>query len=91
MKTLLLAAALAAFSLTSCTQNARAKGWGGTAKVDLAPNTKLVGATWKDAQLWYLTRPMRSDEVAETSTLTEESSFGLVEGKVVFSETKTNK
>lgn len=96
MKTTLLAAAFAlAFTspllLTSCTENSRAKAWGGTATVDLAPNTKIISATWKESQLWYLTRPMRVDEVAETSTLTEQSSFGLVEGKVVFKETKTNK
>jgi hypothetical protein len=91
MKTLILAAAFAVLSLTSCTENSRAKAWGGTATVDLAPNTKLIGATWKDAELWYLTRPMRADEVAETSSLIEQSNFGLVEGKVVFKETKTNK
>lgn len=62
---------------------------GGTATVDLTPNTKLISATWKDAQLWYLTRPMRDDETAETSTLNERSGFGIIEGKVVFKETKT--
>ena len=90
MKPILLAAAFAVFALTSCTENSRAKAWGGTATVDLAPNTKLVGATWKDAELWYLTRPMRAGEVAETSSLIEQSNFGLMEGKVVFKETKTN-
>lgn len=89
MKTLALTAMLAVLSLTSCTENSRAKGWGGTATVDLAPNTKVIGATWKESQLWYLTRPMRADEVAETSTLIEQSNFGLMEGKVVFKETKT--
>jgi hypothetical protein len=33
---------------------------------------------------------MRADEVAETSSLIEQSNFGLVEGKVVFKENKTN-
>jgi hypothetical protein len=88
--TLLLAAIAATLFTTSCTENARAKAWGGTATVDLAPNTKLIGATWKEADLWYLTRPMRADEVAETSSLIEQSNFGLVEGKVVFKENKTN-
>ena len=74
--------------LVSCTENQRAKSYGGTATVDLPKNTKLVNATWKDQELWYLTRPMRNDEVAETSTLHEQSSFGIVEGAVVFKESK---
>lgn len=85
---LMLAAAIAVIYLTSCTENTRAKACGGTATVDLPPNTKIVNATWKDHELWYLTRPMRSDEVAETMTLHEQSSFGLIEGKVIFKETK---
>lgn len=72
--------------LSSCTENSRAKAWGGTASVDLPANTKLTGATWKDDELWYLTRPMRAGEAAETSTLNEQSSFGLIQGKVVFKE-----
>lgn len=85
---LMLAAAIAVLSLTSCTENSRAKAWGGTATVDLPVNTKIINATWKDQELWYLTRPMRADEVAETATLHEQSSFGLIEGKVVFKESK---
>jgi len=88
LKTTLLAALFAVLSLTACTQNSRAKGWGGTATVDLPANAKLVTATWKDSQLWYLTRPMRKDEVAETLTLTEESSYGVLEGEVIFKESK---
>jgi hypothetical protein len=75
-------------SLTSCTENLRAKQYGGTATVSLTPNQKLVNATWKDQELWYLTRQMRANETPETFTLTEQSSFGLIEGKVVFSESK---
>jgi hypothetical protein len=89
MKTKLTLLAFASLALlSSCTENQRAKKWGGTASVDLPANTKLTGATWKDAELWYLTRPMRADEVAETSTLHEQSSFGLIQGKVVFNESK---
>lgn len=88
MKLMLVATVAAVLSLSSCTENARAKGWGGTATVDLPPNTRMVNATWKDQDLWYLVRPMREDEVAETSTLHEQSSFGVIEGKVIFKETK---
>lgn len=73
---------------TSCTENSRAKGWGGTATVNLPANTKMLTATWKGEELWYLTRPMRTDEVAETTTLNEQSSFGIMQGKVIFKESK---
>lgn len=60
--------------------------YGGTANVDLPPNTKLVGATWKGNNLWYLYRPSQPGETPTTVTLQEESNLGLVEGKVVFTE-----
>lgn len=78
----------AILTLASCTQNQRAKSFGGTAKVSLPAGQKLVTATWKDNELWYLVRPMRSDETAETYTFAEESSWGMIEGKVIFNESK---
>ena len=52
--------------ITSCTENQQAKRWGGTASITLPKNRKLVNATWKDSNLWYLTRPMNKNEKAET-------------------------
>jgi len=77
---------LLTFGLGGCTQNQRARTFGGTAKVELPPNTKLIIATWKEEDLWYLHRPMRQEEVPETITFQEDSSFGMVEGTVVFKE-----
>lgn len=84
----LLILAISAIALVSCTENNRAKNWGGTANVNLEPNRKLVTVTWKDNQLWYLTRPMDSSDKAETYNFQEESSWGLVEGTVVIVESK---
>jgi hypothetical protein len=80
--------AIAALSLSACTQNSQAKNWGGTARLDLPAGQKLVNVTWKDTELWYITRPMRADEVAETYTFNEESSWGVMEGTYVIKETK---
>jgi hypothetical protein len=74
--------------LTSCTSNARSKNWGGTYTIKLPTNTKLVEATWKDANLWYLTRPMKENEIPETLTFQEDSQFGVMEGTVIFVESK---
>jgi len=78
-----------AFFATSCTENKRAKSYGGTQTINLPAKTKLVNVTWKEgSSMWILTRPMREDETPETLTFTEKSGFGLVEGKVIINESK---
>lgn len=62
---------------------------GGNMVVDLPDNTKLVNTNWdKDDSLWYLTREMRPDEDAETYTYKEDSTFGVLTGKVTLVEHK---
>lgn len=70
----------------ACTDQQRAREYGGTAEVVLPAGQKLVIATWKDDNLWYLTRPMRQDEKPEIYEFTESSSFGVFEGKVIIKE-----
>lgn len=72
--------------LSGC--NGIAKQWGGTVNVDLPVNKKLVNVTWKDSNLWYLTRDMKNNESEETYEFIEESNYGLVEGKVILKEHK---
>lgn len=69
-----------------CTQQQRAEDFGGTTIIDLPVGQKLVMATWKQSDLWYLTRPFRPGEVPEVQTFQESSSFGVLNGKVVFKE-----
>jgi len=74
---------------TGCTENIRAKGFGGALTKQLPCDQKLGNITWKDGgDLWYSTRPMRKDEQPETTTFAEDSRWGLVEGKVTFIETR---
>lgn len=67
-----------------------ARDFGGTTTITLEPNLKLEGITWKDDDLWYLTRPMREDEEPETHTFTEKGGFGTVfdGGTVIIVEIK---
>lgn len=76
-------------SLTGC--QSATKSLGGSMKIELEPNTKLELITWKDDSLWYLTRPMREDDIAETHTYKQKSEFGVFEGTVTIIETKENK
>lgn len=73
--------------LTGC--QAVTRSWGGEMTLDLPADQKLMKITWKDDSLWYLTRPMAPDEVAETYTFQESSNTGLLEGTVTINETKT--
>lgn len=73
---------------TGCTQNQRAKHWGGTQTIVLPTGQKFVGVTWEETHLWYAYRAMRTNETPETVTLQEQSSWGLIQGKVVFVESK---
>jgi hypothetical protein len=74
--------------LGSCTENSRVKQWGGEGTINLPQGRKLVNVTWKETQVWYLTRPMNSTDVAETYQFHEESSWGMVEGTYNIVETK---
>jgi len=84
----LLFGALVLLSLASCTENGRVRAWGGTGTINLEQGKKLVNVTWKEADLWYLTREMTATDVAETYKFSESSQFGLMEGTYIIVETK---
>jgi hypothetical protein len=75
-------------SLLSCTENSRVKNWGGEGTIKLPKGKKLVNVTWKETEVWYLTRDMDSNDVAETYQFHEESSYGVIEGTYTIIETK---
>lgn len=64
------------------------KNWGGDMTINLEPNQKLEEITWKDDSLWYLTRPMTENDIAETHTFQQQTDFGVFEGTVTIVETK---
>ena len=88
IKKLLVFLVLLSFSFVSCTQNQRAKSFGGNAKLDLPVGEKLIIVTWKDDNLWTLTRKMNPNEKTETYFFKEESSFGMMEGNYTIIEHK---
>lgn len=72
--------------LAGCSENYQARQGGGTMTIKLPPGQKFINATWKDNDLWYLTRSMHAGEQAESFTFQEKSNLGIIEGKVVFEE-----
>lgn len=88
---LFLSCMLTAFILIgimSCTKNQRVKHFGGTATVELSAGQKLVNCTWKNNNLWYLTRPMKEGEIPEIYTFQEKSDLGIIEGAYIIKEKK---
>lgn len=65
-------------SLCSCMSSCQgaARDLGGEITIELPPNQKLEVITWKENSLWYLTRPMREDEEAETHIYQQSSEWG---------------
>jgi len=82
MKKLLLILA-AAMIFGSCTENARARNFGGTEVIQLRQGEKFVNATWKDTNLWIVTQDQNG-----TYHFREKSSMGWVEGEIILNETK---
>lgn len=72
--------------MTGCQGAARS--FGGSVTLRLDPGTKLEEITWKDDSLWYLSRPMREDEVPETHTFQQSSEWGVFEGTVIVIESE---
>ena len=73
--------------LTGCQSATRSMG--GNTTINLEPNQKLELITWKDDDsLWYLTRPMREDEEAETHIYHQSSEFHLFERSITIIEKK---
>ena len=74
------------FCLCSCTEQQRAREFGGTMEINLPPGEELMEVTWKDNELFYLTRPMSDDYIPVKKTFKEKSPVGLIEGTVYFIE-----
>jgi len=49
---------LLAFAIIGCTENQRARSWGGNMTVDLPCDEMLFDLTWKTQDFWYATQPM---------------------------------
>ena len=77
-----------AFFVTRCAPQGCARHLGGTATTQISAGNKLVNVTWKDSQMWILTKPMASNDIAETYKFSERSLLGLLQGTVIIKESK---
>ena len=84
----ILAVIIAVLLCLSCTDTTRAKTWEGTVTIELPKGMKLLEATWKEDNLWYLIASMEDDYIPQEKVFQEKSIFGMLEGKVKFVECK---
>lgn len=62
--------------------------FGGTMEINVEPGEKVLMATFKGDNLFYLTEPMDSNYVPKVKILREKSVRGILESKVKFIESK---
>lgn len=65
--------------VASCTDNERARRFGGTEQVELKPNEVVLNVTWKENEMWICTK----DTTTNTVYFREKSSWGVMEGTVI--------
>jgi hypothetical protein len=80
----LTALLLLVVTLFSCTANERARNLGGTEHITLDKGDRLVNVTWKQDDLWILTK--QDNTKPSTYSFKEKSSYGIMEGEIVITE-----
>lgn len=85
MKTLIFCIGILICAI-GCTEQERAKYYGGTSAIEVPECEKVVNLTWKGADLWILTRPMGGDERPERLTFSESSAWGILKGTIIVNE-----
>ncbi len=86
MKLKFVIVVISLLSLIACTENQRSRKFGGNQTIQLEHGTKLVNVTWKNKDLWILTRKAKAGETPEIHEFIEKSEFGILEGKIIFTE-----
>ena len=66
-------------AVASCTDNERARRFGGTEEVTLKPNEIVLNVTWKQNEMWICTQ----DTTTGVTYFREKSSWGVMEGTVI--------
>lgn len=76
---IMMVTGIALLALASCTDNERARRFGGTEQVELKPNEVVLNVTWKENEMWICTK----DTTTNTVYFREKSSWGVMEGTII--------
>jgi len=75
-------------TFSNCSENTRAKKWGGTMDINPEKGCKVSEITWKDDQVWYLCEEMEPNYVPQLKKFKEASTYGIIEGEVDIQESR---
>jgi hypothetical protein len=75
-------------TLLACTDNQRTKAFGGTMRVTVPCDQVVFDVTWKGEDLWYATQPAGQGWRPETKRFAEYSSYGVIQGEVILTESR---
>ena len=78
---------LVALAAVSC-ENYTTKHLGGNMTIDVEPGYKVTSATFKEDEIWYFMEPMDSTYMPTQKKLVEKSMYGMLEGTIIFNETR---
>ena len=78
---------LAALVAVGC-ENYTTKHLGATMTIDVEPGYKVTNATFKDDEIWYFVEKMDDTYVPTHKKLVEKSMVGVLEGTIIFNETR---
>ena len=87
MKKIFLTLAICLVALSGCTKQQRVRAFGGTEVIQVEPGKRVMMATWKEDNLFYMVEPMPEDYTPNDKELIESASFGVLESKIIFHET----
>lgn len=85
MKFPLILVSILAFALTGCDQVLVRSGFSNMT-INLPCGHKYVNASWKEAEIWYATRPANPGETFVTVTYKQQTPVNILSGSVMFVE-----
>ena len=77
---------IAVVSFTGCTEQIRARQFGGNIDIDVPAGYKVTSATWKECDLFYFIEPMEEDYEPKKKFFVESAAFGIMESQITFKE-----
>lgn len=72
--------------LNGCSENELANNFGGDISYELKCNQQLVNVTWKNHDLWILTKKADADFTPQSYTFSQKSQYGFFGGNVTITE-----
>ena len=75
-------------TLLACTDNQRSRAFGGTMQINVPCDQQVFDVTWKGEDLWYATQTAPSGWTPQTKRFIEYSSYGMIQGEVVLTESR---